>query len=127
MLCVAPQIGVGEEVERIQAVFGLPADAPLPAVNLHTLDLYRDYLLSHLAFPFEALCAEKNPPVRHLVRYIRVLGLREVAGHVSEGLLCDVEGIPHVKRLLLAEIGIREDNENHQLVDDYAYWFYNYR
>lgn len=127
MLCIAPQPGVDQELERIQAVFGLPADVAPPRVTLHTLIHYREYLLNHLDFPFSALYAETTAPVRQLVRYITVLDLQEIGGLVSEGILCDVQGVPHVKRLALSDIGVREEDPNYQLVDDYAFWFHNWR
>jgi hypothetical protein len=127
LLCIDAPPGLDEEQERIRAVFGLSPDAPLPQVNLLSLTHYRDYLSARLTFPFHALYAESTPPVRHLVRYVTLVGLRSEIGFVSGGLLCEVENVPHGKSLPLAEIGVREDNPNYQLLDDYAYWFYNWR
>ena len=75
---------------------------------------YYAQLLKHLAFPFQALYAETNPPVRQLVRYITVTGLLPVFGSASRGIHCKVEGLAHVRELPLVDIGVQEDNPNCQ-------------
>jgi hypothetical protein len=115
------------QVARIQAVFGLPEDAPLPRVDRGTLLTYRQHLESHLRVPFDALHAETRPPVRHLVHSVRVLRVLDVEHHVGDGLLCEVQNHRGTKALPLAEVGVREENPNYQIVDDYAYWFINCR
>jgi hypothetical protein len=115
-----------DQLARIQAVFGLPEDAPLPRVDRDTLHRYRRHLTAKLSVPFDALHAETRPPVRRLVHYIRVLGILEVGDQISDGLLCQVETM-NGRGLPLAEIGVREEHPSYQLIDDYAYWFINCR
>jgi hypothetical protein len=113
--------------ERIGTVFGLSDGVPLPAVDAESLRTYHRYLRTHLAFPFQALYVEERPPIRHFVRYIMVSGLLELAGRPLEGIVCKVEGIAAVGTLMLVELGVRGDDPNYQMIDDYAYWFLNWR
>jgi hypothetical protein len=112
--------------ERIREVFGLPAGLPLPRVTVQNLGRYHAYLNAHLAFPFRAICAETQPPIRRLIRHISVIKLLSLGGPVSRGITCRVEGLPDAIELPLVDIGVREDDPPAQLVDDFAYWFFNY-
>jgi hypothetical protein len=118
---------VGEEAKRIRLVFGLPADAPLPNVEVETLVEYYAYLNAHLTFPFAALYAETKPPIRQLVHYITVMGLAELEKQPLEGVFCRIAGLEPTRELSLVEIGVRDDSPNYQTVDDYAFWFLNCR
>ena len=84
------------EEARIRAVFGLPDDAPLPRVTLATLATYHACLRKNLVFPFQALYAEMTFPVRHLVRYVSVLGLLPVIGaflvYIPAGIILIAQG-----------------------------------
>ncbi len=115
-----------DQLARIQAVFGLPEDAPLPRVDRDTLRRYHRYLTQRLSMPFEALHAETRPPVRQLVRCVYVVGILDVEDHVCDGLLCELQNA-NGRGLPLAEVGVREDAPNYELIDDYAYWFINCR
>jgi hypothetical protein len=117
--CYQPE----NEAERIRAVFGLYGEAALPPVNGQTLRIYRDYLAAHLSFPFSAIYAESRPPIRRLVRYVNVMRLQDVGSRPAQGILCDIDGTIAVRELPLLEIGVRDDDPNYRLIDDYAYWF----
>jgi hypothetical protein len=122
--CLVGQCYLPEnEAERIRAVFGLCGGAPLPPVNGDTLRSYHDYLAAHLSFPFSALYAENTSPIRRLVRCISILGLQDVSSRPSQGILCRIEGAGPLRELPLAEIGVRDDDPNYRLIDDYACWF----
>jgi hypothetical protein len=112
---------------RIRAVFGLSDHAPIPKVSNETLLVYRDFLLANLSFPFEALYAETTPPVRRLFRCVAVVGLSDTVPHRLQTLLCRVRNGSQEVEIPLAELGIREDNPNHRLVDDFAHWYWNWR
>jgi hypothetical protein len=112
--------------DRVREVFGLPAGVPLPRVTRHSLGQYHAYLGTRLSFPFRALYAEPRPRISLLVRHISVVRILAPAGPISRGILCRVEGIPETTELPLMEIGVREEDPNAQLVDDFAYWFFNY-
>lgn len=112
------------EESRIARVFGLTASEALPRVNRDTLLTYRQFLAAKVSFPFEALYAETKPLVRQLVHYVTVVGLVD---RTEDGLFCVAHSPLGLRELPLAELGIREGDPNHQLLDDYAYWFWNGR
>lgn len=114
--------------DRIRRVFQLAPDAPLPGVTEATLRQYHEYLLLNLAFPFEALYCRDDVASRQLVQYIRVVGLTEevrIRCDNRHGVLCKAHNRDHAIELPLAALGVREENPNCQLIDDYAYWFVN--
>ena len=115
-----------EEDCRIRAVFGLSNDRPIPRVSRARLLEYRAFLVANLSFPFEALHAETTPPVRQLFRYVTVIGLSDMPPYL-DGLLCKVRSPQGEIEVPLSELGVREENPNYPLVDDYAYWFWNWR
>lgn len=109
----------------MRAVFGLPGHVPLPSVGKETLSQYHEYLLGKLSFPFQALYAETVPPVKQIVRYVKVVGLSENAKRRQYGLFCKVDLGDRIVELPLSEMGMQEDDPNRQLVDDYLYWLWN--
>jgi len=120
-----PAKSVGTEEDRIRSVFGLSEEAPLPKVSKDALFQYHDYLARHLSFPFQALYAETTPPVRQLVRYVTVTGLSDSARRRLYGLFCTVRVENEIVELPLADLGVREDDPNRQLIDDYLHWLWN--
>jgi hypothetical protein len=113
------------EEDRIRVAFGLPPHAPLPKVGKETLLQYHEYLTRKLAFPFQALFAETTPPVRQLVRYVTVLGLSDDVRRRQYGLFCKVQIDGTVVELPLADLGLRADDPNRELIDDYLSWLWN--
>jgi hypothetical protein len=112
------------EEGRIRGIFDLPDGAALPRVTMRSLSRYHADLARKLAFPFQAMFADTRYPVR-LVRYVTVVGLEPVGGSASQRIHCRVEGTAHVKRLPLVDLGLQDDDPNHQMVEDFAYWFLN--
>ena len=115
------------EEDRIRLVFGLPDHAPLPPLNKETLAQYHEYLLGKLSFPFQALYAETVPPVKQIVRYVSVVGPSEDTRRRQYGLFCKIELGDRTLEVPLAEVGMREDDPNRQLAEDYLYWLWNGR
>jgi hypothetical protein len=119
-----------DQEARIREVFAIRENAPLPAASDRTLATYYDYLAAHLALPFEALYCQPSGPMRQLIHYVRVLELtdpRQGRTWNVLGLSCKVRTVKAVVEMPLDELGVREDSPNCQLLDDYAYWFVNYR
>jgi hypothetical protein len=115
---------------RIRRVFQVQEDAPLPLVNDHTLAAYYEHLLAGLALPFEALYCPTKGDLRQLIHYVRVTELidpRTGTAHNIHGLHCRAQNTKEVLDLPLADLGVRDENPNCQLLDDYAYWFVNWR
>jgi hypothetical protein len=116
--------------DRIRNVFGLSREASLPLVGQDSLAAYHEYLAAHLALPFEALYCQGGGEMRQLIHYVRVTGLidpRQARNRNLHGLFCTAQNHKESLEVPLAEFGVREDNPNCQLIDDYAYWFVNCR
>ena len=115
---------------RIRKVFGLPEKAPLPRVGDESLAGYYDHLVAQLSLPFEALYCQNDGEMRQLIHYVRVTEItdpREGRKRNLHGLFCKAQNLKEVLELPLAELGVREENPNSQLIDDYSYWFVNSR
>jgi hypothetical protein len=116
--------------DRIRKIFGLVDESALPLVRQETLIVYHDYLLTQLSLPFEAMYCPPGGEARQLISYLQVTTLvdpRRSRNHSLHGLLCQARNHKEVLDLPLSEVGVREDNLNCTLLDDYAYWFVNCR
>ncbi len=115
---------------RIRQVFELATDAPLPKVSEHTLERYHAYLGEQLSLPFEAMYCQNGGEMRQLIHYVRVLELtdpKEIRQSRLHGLYCKIESTRQALHVPLSELGVREENPNRELLDDYSYWFVNWR
>jgi hypothetical protein len=116
--------------DRVRKVFGIPDDTPIPPVREETLAVYYDYLSVNLTLPFDALYCQNGGKMRHLIHYVQVIELVNPAysrNHTTDGLFGKAQHHAEPLELPLAEFGVMEDNPNCQLIDDYAYWFVNFR
>jgi len=81
--------------------------------------------------PCEALyCPTGGDDPRQLIHYVRVVELldpRRSRNHNFFGLFCKAQNAKGMLELPLDELGVRDENPNCQLIDDYAYWFVNCR
>ncbi|OHB83431.1 MAG: hypothetical protein A2V98_16535 [Planctomycetes bacterium RBG_16_64_12] len=119
-----------DEDDRVRMVFGLTSNDPLPQVDEETLETYRNYLVSHLSFPFEA----KRTPEKGMFprsTLVKVTGLGdpdEEPPYVDDmyGLLCDA--LTDKRRVVVpvGELEVPKGKPNRQLIQDYCYWFWNY-
>ena len=116
------------EDDRIRMVFGLTSNDPLPEVDDESLEIYRQYLATHLAFPVEA---EHGAEYGHPEK-VNVTGLGdpdEEPPYIDDkyGLLCDAR-MDHRKVVVpVGELEVTKGKANRQLIDDYCSWFWNYR
>lgn len=114
---------------RIQAALGLLGDQP-PAVDAETLARYYRYLAERLSFPFSTCYPE--PLAFHEYGRFRctVLELLDPATHRSDpfdGILCRARKGGQEVTLPLTDIDLPPDHPNFQWIDDYSYWFWNWR
>ena len=116
-----------DENDRVRMVFGLTSNDPLPGVEMKTLEVYREYLVERLGFPFRA---EAEIKCRELQgKRIDILGFTDPAKDLSidenYGILCDAsfKGEPYVVPLSTLD----RPAKNRRLIDDYRYWFWNWR
>jgi hypothetical protein len=124
-------LNMKDQDDRIRAVFGLTHDDPLPGVDSDTLRTYREYLAEHLSFPFEA---EGKPQPRRFSsrrRTVTVVGLGspEEDERIDEddGLICEIKIDRKKGDAPLAELEVSRRGSERRLVEDYSYWFSNWR
>lgn len=127
---VTPPLSMKDQDDRIRAVFGLTRDDLLPDVDDDSLRTYYKHLAANLKFPVEATWAKE-------------VGLGEVTEKVSihalggfeddpwiddtYGILCKARMKGGEGELPLAEMEKVKGKPNKQLIEDYAYWFWNNR
>lgn len=116
-----------DQDDRIRMIFGLTSNDPLPEVDEEKLLQCHKYLASNLAFPFQAKCgADYSHPER-----VKVIGLGDPDEtpliDENDGLLCEVRLEGQVVTVPLGEIDNAKGKPNRQLVEDYCYWFHNWR
>jgi hypothetical protein len=116
------------EDDRVRAVFGLTADDPLPEVDEETLRGYHRHLAKHLSFPFPATYERETGVLHTRSEAVTVVGLVD-ADEIDEtyGILCEARLDRQQVEVPLGEIEAKKGNPNRRLVEDYCYWFWNWR
>lgn len=127
---VSRPLSMGDQDDRIRAIFGLTSDDPLLFVNDENLRKYHRYLATHLSFPFQAKYQVEHQVETGLFQEkaisVTVMGLLDT-DHFDEdqGILCEAMKEGQSVDLVLAELESTVNIHNRQLMEDYAYWFYN--
>ena len=120
-----------DQDDRVRMVFGLTSDDPLPDVDDETLETYHEHLSENLVFPFEAEYTSETGPFSSRTIQAKVIGLGDPDDEPmiddTYGILCEARHERRVVTLPLGELGVKEGKPNRQLVEDYSYWFWNYR
>ena len=123
-------LNMEDQDDRLRAVFGLTHD-PVPEVESEALRTYHDYLAEHISFPFEAQ-GKPNPrrfsSTRGTVTVIG-LGSPDENERLDEhcGLICETKIDRKRGDAPLAELEVKRRGVVQQLVEDYGYWFSNWR
>jgi hypothetical protein len=127
---VTPPLTMKDQDDRIRAVFGLTRDDLLPEVDEDSLRTYYQYLAAKLKFPVEATWA-KEAGLGEVTEKVSILALGgsdddpwldDMSGIICEAKMSRGEG-----NLPLAEMEKIKGKPNKQLIEDYAYWFWNNR
>jgi hypothetical protein len=120
-----------DQDDRIRTVFGLTSNDPLPDVDNETLEMYHEYLLSSLAFPFDAEHTSETGPFSSKTIQVKVIGLGDPDDEPMiddmYGILCEARYERRVVTLPLGELEVKKGKPNRQAVADYCYWFWNWR
>ncbi len=116
-----------DQDDRIRIAFGLTSNDPLPNVNDQTLRLYQKHLAKNLIFPFTAEQRLKyGSPER-----IKVIGIddSDETSMIDDeyGILCETKRNGRLASVPLCLLGNATDNPSRQLLEDYNYWFHNWR
>lgn len=98
----------------------------LPPVDQRWQEQYYRYLIGKIVCPFAARYHESVEGLEETVHSVRVLELLDPAKYPSsDGLLCRAMRGDELVTVPLAELEVSPRNPNHQLVEDYWYWFWN--
>ncbi len=116
-----------DQDDRIRMIFVLTSNDPLPDVDDETLRLYHEHLLKLLVFPFTAEQRVKNGSPEQ----IKVIGIDDpdVTSMIDDeyGILCDAKRNGRSVSVPLSHLDNVTGNPSRQLVNDYNYWFHNWR
>jgi len=117
--------------DRIRLVFGLTHDDPVPEVTTDALRTYREYLSMNLSFPFEAWAKTTPRLFFNKAQAVAVIGLGsdDEDGRIDEhyGLICEIKTGRKRGDAPLAELEVKGLGGERQLINDYSYWFFNWR
>jgi hypothetical protein len=114
---------------RIQAALGLATDG-LPRIDEDALARYYAYLSARMSFPFTAYYPQPmNAQERNQFR-CTVLELLDPSQHLGDeidGIYCRIRKGNFVVDLPLIDLPDPHDSPDVQLIEDYCYWFGNWR
>ena len=120
-------LSVDEQGDRVRMVFGLTTDDFLPSVDDDSLETYYDHLKGRLSLPFEASYLDRESDfLRSLrTRLVKVVALdRERYWDEDDGILCRIDSAAGEETLPLTDLELRRSDQNYQLLNDYAAWFF---
>jgi hypothetical protein len=127
---VTPPLSMKDQDDRIRVVFGLTRDDLLPDVDEGSLRTYYKYLAAKLKLPIEATWA-KEAGLGDVTEKVTVLALGGFEDDPwiddTYGILCKARMKGGDGELPLAEMEKVKGKPNKQMVEDYAYWFWNNR
>jgi hypothetical protein len=109
-----------DQDDRVRMALGLTHDDPLPDVSRKYLLAYHRYLAARLKFPFKAKAEADGMPLT----IQRLLDPKE-CDLDEEGLLCEARSRQGPFDIPLSDV--EGGGENRKLVEDYCYWFHNWR
>jgi len=113
----------------ILEILGVKKSEELPDVSKKTLKIYRSYLNKNLSFPFNAEYSVETGSLEDTYYDIKVTGLmkpEESPDLEYYGLFCQGKQGRRKVEIPLAEITVKQEGKNKQLVGDYCMWFWNY-
>ncbi len=120
-----------DQDDRVRMALGLTHDDPLPDVTYEALLAYHRYLSANLKFPIYATFWEESGPFSSKKVTATIAGLAdpqeggidEGYGLAGSGRTPNGEGI----EFPLDDIELGKKDPNRRLLDDYSYWFHNWR
>lgn len=127
---ITPPLSMKDQDDRIRAIFGLTRDELLPDVGEDSLRKYYSYLAAKLRFPVEATWA-REAGLGEVTEKVSILALGGFEDDPwiddTYGILCKARMKGGEGELPLAEMEKVKGKPNKQLIEDYAYWFWNNR
>ncbi len=120
-----------DQDDRVRIALGLTHDDSLPDVSYETLLAYHRYLAANLKFPIYATFWEESGPFSSKKVTATIAGLAEPQEDgIDEGYgLAGLGRTPNGEEIEFPldhiELGMKDPNR--RLLDDYSYWFHNWR
>jgi hypothetical protein len=117
-----------DQKDRIMAALG--SGTSLPTVDEELLARYYHYLSEHLCFPF---CAHYPKPAtsreekEFRCTVLELLDPAKYLGDGFDGIFCKTRKGKYEINLPLIELELPDDHPNFEFIEDYWYWFWNYR
>lgn len=116
-------------LERVAKIFQVESKDDLPDVKPRYLEIYYDYLIHQVKFPFQGTFALKKdqdaPEEYKQVEALEILDPDETPDLDRWGLICHVHMDEQLVKIPLAEIVINQGDKNYDLVEDYCIWFWH--
>jgi hypothetical protein len=121
-------LALDNQDDRVRVALGVTSDDPVPDVDEVKILTYYKYLAAHLSFPFEAEFSADTGPMEQESYPVTLLGLLHPEEYDDDfGLVCKARQGGQCLHLPLSEVEVPKGKPNHALVDDYSYWFWNWR
>jgi hypothetical protein len=120
---------MSENKKRVAEILGVKRNKELPNVSKRALKIYHSYLSKNLLFPFSAEYSKETGPLEDTYYDIKVIGLLESEDSPDlefYGLFCVGKQGRRKVEIPLAEITVKQEGKNKQLIEDYCMWFCNY-
>jgi hypothetical protein len=117
------------QAERIMTALVSTVDGP-PKVDEDTLARYYAYLSVNLSLPLTAFYPQPMDAQERAQFRCTVLELLDPArylGDVFDGIFCKTRKGNFEVNLPLTELHVPHDSPDLQLIEDYCYWFWNWR
>jgi hypothetical protein len=128
---VTAPLEADDEDDRVRLALGRTSDDPLPEVGDDTLRTYHRYLAAQLKFPFEASWTYESGPLSDTTSTVTITDLVDPEDDPSfdetYGLFAEAKSKGRVTEVPLSECEAKQRGPNRQLLQDYVYWFWNYR
>ena len=118
-----------DQMDRIIEALGARGEN-LPKVDEETLSRYCSYLSARLSFPFTAHYPEPTTSLEEVQYRCTVLELLDPAKDIwddLDGIYCKTRKGKYEINLPLIELELPHGSPNLQFIDDYWYWFLNWR
>jgi hypothetical protein len=118
-----------DQIQRIRLALGLKSGR-LPAVDEETLSRYYRCLSANLTLPFAAhfpkpTTSEEEDEFRCTV--VSLIDPAKYLGDGFDGLFCKTRKGEYDLNLPLIDLHLPENSRNFQWIEDYWFWFWNYR
>lgn len=120
--------GAGQKA-RILAALNVDGNR-LPRADDEMVSRYYRYLSRHLVFPFEACYPEAVTADEEALNRCTAVALLDPAEHADfgfSGLYCKVHRKNLEVNLPLIDLQLPETHPNFQKIEDFWYWFWNWR